>query len=118
MTTNKEIIDDRIVKAMDHAWGFRHSSAWYARPKEQREYETVIVGLVTSWAAIGDTCRKHGREVKSDYVLCQIFVEMGQQIISLLNFDCGRLDCGTVDGTIRDIARNEGFDLDTGEEID
>jgi hypothetical protein len=50
--------------------------------------------------------------IGDDYVLGPIWERMGRTIGELLNGETGRLDCGTIDGMIRDVLERNGFKRD------
>lgn len=111
---NRDVINNILAKVSrktmgSNAWGRRHAQAW-DKPREGDNHEATVVELVTALAQIGDTIKDGGRGVKDDYVLRPIFLGIARNAVALLNFDCGRLDCGTVDQTVRAIAENEGLD--------
>lgn len=113
---NSDVIFDILAKVSrktigSNNWGLRHAAAW-DRPKGGETHERTIVELVTALGQIGDTVKEGGRGVKDDYVLRPIFMGLARNCVALLNFDCGRLDCGTVDRTVRAIAENEGLSGD------
>lgn len=47
-----------------------------------------------------------------DYVLGPAWIKAARGFLALLNGETGRLDCGTMDGAIRDIAREHELRLD------
>ena len=112
--TNRDVIEGILAKVArqktgQNDWGARHLLVW-SKPDPHKGHEASIVALVNALAAIGDTVRNDGRGVKDDYVLRPIFLGLARDTVRLLNFDVGRLDCGTVDRTIRAIAEHEGLD--------
>lgn len=51
--------------------------------------------------------------IGADYVLGDHWKDIARGLIGLLNGETGRLDCGTIDGAIRDLAGCNGMDLDS-----
>ena len=49
-------------------------------------------------------------KLADDYVLGTAWADVGKAMLALLNGPTGKLDCGTVDGFIRDAFTAEGFD--------
>lgn len=47
--------------------------------------------------------------IGEDGVLGNYWLGMARALVGMLNGESGRLDCGTVDGSIRDMAREFGF---------
>lgn len=71
--------------------------------------------------AIGAWCdyaRNHearfGSKIGDDYVLGPAWARWGFALRDLLNGDCGRLDCGTLDTILHDNLADQGFNTDDG----
>ena len=114
--TSTDIVEGILAKVArkiegQNDWGARHLLAW-GIPDPSKGHEASVVNLIKAWSAIGDTVRADGRGVKDCYVLRPIYLGMARDIVRLLNFDCGRLDCGTVDRTVRAIVEHEGLNPD------
>jgi hypothetical protein len=88
-------------------WGLRHAEAMTS---PARGFEASLVTMLRAWAEYADA---HVARYESpiDAVLGQSWQEIGEALIGLLNGETGRLDCGTLDGLIRDIAAAEGRPL-------
>lgn len=54
------------------------------------------------------TTREPAGGIGEDYVLGPEWATIGRALLALLNGETGRLDCGTLDGIIRDTLRAEG----------
>jgi len=57
--------------------------------------------------------RVYGSAIGDDYVLSEGFAEVCSGFLTLLNGETGLLDCGTLDGGIRELCRKnnvEGFE--------
>lgn len=95
----------------DTGWQTRHMAAIrMAHPTE-----APIVGLCLSWAAYADAHRaRYESGIGDDGVLGAEWEAIGSAIRGLLNGECGRLDCGTLDAFLHDTLHAEGFDPDVG----
>jgi hypothetical protein len=107
------LIADRAEKARDNKsgngqWGYRH---WLAFNNPRRSTEVSIVNLMKATALHADNHREaYGSGIGEDGVLGDHWADIVRGIRGLLNGDCGRLDCGTLDGTLCDMLAAEGFD--------
>jgi hypothetical protein len=54
----------------------------------------------------------YGSPIGDDGVLGKEWEHIARAVIGLLNGDCGRLDCGTIDAAIRDLGKAAGVNLD------
>ena len=88
-------------------WKDRHRTAM-ADPQGP---EIPIVALLGAWETYG---RQHELRFESsigdDSVLGPAWEQIGESLLTLLNGECGRLDCGTLDEMIRGTLHAEGFD--------
>jgi hypothetical protein len=91
-------------------WQERHNKAWANPAKWQ---EKAIVHLLKAWfeyesihAALYDS------KIGNDGVLGPEWARIGAAIRGLLNADCGRLDCGTLDGAICRELERQGYNPD------
>lgn len=90
------------------SWPQLHCSAWV----NPRGTERGIRAMLEGFAAFADA------HVASDYTIGQDGFfgphaeDMIQALLALLNLDCGRFDCGTLDRLIRELAVAAGVDLD------
>jgi hypothetical protein len=90
-------------------WQDRHLQA-VTMPKGP---ELGIVSLITGWAMYADTHRaRYENGIGKDYFLGPCWAAIGANIRTLLNGECGRLDCGTLDAFLHDTLKAEGFDPD------
>jgi hypothetical protein len=87
----------------------RHLDA-IARP---RGPERPISGMLHAWLLYADSHQeRYGSGIGQDGVLGPEWAAIGRALRGLLNGECGRLDCGTVDGIILDTLKAEGFGED------
>jgi hypothetical protein len=91
-------------------WLERHEKAW----QNPIEAERPIVGLIKAWL---DYARDYHTRytftgVADDGVLGEPWVRIGDNILSLLNGELGRLDGGTLDKLIRETIEKEGGSLE------
>ena len=90
------------------AFGERHYRAWYGPASS---HEGAIRNLLLGLADYADAHQEAYRSpIGEDGVLGECWLEVARGLIGLLNGESGRLDCGTIDATIRDIAAEHGFD--------
>jgi hypothetical protein len=91
-------------------WQTRHTGAL----RKPRGFEAPIVGMISAWAQYADTHRtRYESPIGADGVLGPEWQAIGVAILGLLNGECGRLDCGTLDGFIRDTLTSEGCNGDS-----
>lgn len=91
-------------------WVERHVNAIY-NPKGA---EIGVVSLLRGWLEYANTHKElYESGIGQDGFLGEHWEAIGHALLALLNGDCGRLDCGTLDGLIRDVLTAEGFDADT-----
>lgn len=75
-------------------------------------FERALVAIVKALAEYADAHRqRYGGTIKSDYIIGECWYALGSSVIGLLDGETGRLDCGTLDGFIRDL-----IDSDAGPE--
>lgn len=90
-------------------WQGRHTAA-LVRPQNQ---EGPMAGMIHSWLDYADRHKARFESgIGDDYVLGPHWAAIGADLRQLLNGDCGRFDCGTLDGLILGVLKDEGFDLD------
>jgi hypothetical protein len=79
--------------------------------------EKAILGLIKSVATYCDThASANGTVMAADGYASEYILDMMKGIIGLLSADTGkRLDCGTLERTVRDIAEQAGFNRDLTE---
>lgn len=83
-----------------------HGQAWVA----PRGMEKPVVQLVYAIASYGDAVMSELRwNIGDDYVLGAYWKDLIQATRGLLNGDCGRLDCGTVDHMLCEMQRAAGL---------
>lgn len=75
-----------------------------------RGFEHAVLGLFLSLAEYADAHQAaYGSPVGEDLVLGDDVEEIGHALLGLLNGDCGRLDCGTLDRAIRALLTDVGL---------
>lgn len=88
-------------------WQTRHMQALRA----PRGFENAIVHMISAWARYADEHRfAYETPIGNDAVIGEAWHDMARAILALLNGATGRLDCGTLDGFIRDTMASEGVD--------
>ena len=74
-------------------------------------FESALVGFVN---ALGEYAAAHakayGSTIADDGVIGEEWQTIARGVLGLLNGERGRLDGGTIDGAIRDLARAAGFE--------
>ena len=110
----------RKAERMDNGtgWSMRHRQAWDkigAPPSSHGSYmqEQAIISLIKAAAQYAQANSNEDYKIGEDHVLGRYWSEILQGIRGLLNGSCGRLDCGTLDGLLLDMA--ERFNLDVSE---
>ncbi len=92
-----------------NGWKARHNRA-VCHP---RGAERPIVHMAQGWA---EYAHKHATRYSSpigdDGVLGPAWEQIGDGLRTLLNGECGALDCGTVDGFVLDTMRDNGVNMD------
>lgn len=89
-------------------WAKEHECAVY-HPRE--DSERAIVELFTGRLRYADAHRRRYESgIGCDGVLGEEWAAIGKSLIGLLNGECGRLDCGTLDSLARNVLHSEGFD--------
>ena len=73
----------------------------------------LLVGASAQYADYHQ--RRYESRIGDDGVLGDPWADILKSARVLLNGECGRLDCGTVDGLICEMLEAEGFDVDTGD---
>lgn len=115
MKTANDIYADTFLKVESQCtgknpWGANHVSALrFPRNDAEKAIGLMVKGLV---AYVDSTKAEWGDHVGNDYVLGVHVKELAQAVLGLLNGPTGRLDCGTLDGLIRDVCELAGIDLD------
>lgn len=98
-------------------WRLRHQTAVIEAEKHRpyTTHERVIVQAIGAWC---DYAKAHAElyeaPIGEDYVLGLCWARWGFALRDLLNGNCGRLDCGTLDTIIHDNLKEQGFDPDMG----
>lgn len=103
-----------IVKAnakdADKPWKRRHLAAWIAPPVQSTGNGHAVAALVKALSEYADTHHDiYKAPIGEDGVLGEHWAQIIRDVRGLLNGDCGELDCGTVDGILAAMLKNEGF---------
>ena len=90
---------------------------WYERHTQAignpQGAERGIVELLTGWVTYADRhFAENGKGLSGDAILGPAWARVGSALRTLLNGDCGRLDCGTIDSMIHDTLTKHGYDPD------
>lgn len=87
------------------AWEILHNAALQTPSVK----EVGVVQLLQSWETYANNHRaRFETSIGDDAVLARYWSDIGSAIIGLLNGDIGRLDGGTVDKYVRELARENG----------
>lgn len=91
-------------------WKKDHNNAYLA-PNVGEEEALVALhrGLLLYEAAYK---RRFDSQIGSDYVLGPEWFAIAKGLLGLLNGVSGRLDCGTLDKSIREVTESAGFEGD------
>ena len=90
-------------------WQTRHRMA-IVHPINQ---EGPMAGMIHSWLDYADRHKARFESgIGDDYVLGPQWAKIGAALLQMLNGDCGRFDCGTLDALIRGVLKDEGFATD------
>lgn len=113
----RAIVARRLVPKPDsNGWEMRHNSAMNGARCDvtMQPHEHGIVHLITALATyIDDHATANGVPVGEDGYAGPYVEDIAKAIIKLLSMETGRLDCGALDGMVRDIARVGGIDGDS-----
>lgn len=91
-------------------WTSRHHSAMTSpKPGFEKALVTLAQGLELYAAAHQEA---YDSPIGDDGVLGAEWLDMAKSLIGLLNGEAGRIDCGTFESMIRNLAANNGFDRD------
>ena len=93
----------------DDEWARRHLRAWLTPDSAERALRDLIVGLGRYGV---EHQLAHSQQIGEDGYLGPVFETMARSLLALLNGDIRRFDGGTLDGLIRDIGRENGFDAE------
>lgn len=89
-------------------WKDRHLSA-IINPR--RGAESGIVAMTRGLLEYAEAHENaYGEGIGTDYILGPAWLMVARGVLDLLNGDTGRLDCGTMDGLVRDAISGAGFD--------
>lgn len=95
------------------AFGIGPSQVDAAKPGA---FEAAVSLSVKALALYADAhAARFGSPIGSDYVLGPLFAGWLSSLLGLLNGETGRLDCGTLDGLLREIGRRAGVVDENGE---
>ncbi len=90
-------------------WQDRHFAAIHS----PRGTERAIVRMLDGWIDYAHVhAGRYGSSISDDSVLGPAWAQIGAAIRTLLNGECGRLDCETLDHIIAENLSRCGFDAD------
>ena len=103
--------------AEGHGWAIRHFMAWEfgdaSSGQGEKRMEAIIRDSIIAWARYGEQhWVLYHSHIGKDGVLGVAFKAMGNALRDMLNGNTGRLDCGTLDKLILDIAKACDVDLE------
>ncbi len=85
-------------------------SAWI---HTENPFERSLTGLIRSWLAYAeDHTSRYEDLISEDFVLGPVWLEMGRNILALLNGETGRLDCGAIHRAVAWSMEQQGFNPD------
>lgn len=100
----KKLRASKAANAEQHAHAFHTPRAGF---------ESAMVSLVSGLAEYADAHRKaYDSGIAEDHVIGDAWRDIAKGVLELLNGECGRLDCGTLDSSIRDVGALAGFESD------
>ncbi len=121
MKTAFKIAAEHMSKltAMRAANAMGHFKAMAVAPVEQgKGHEQAVALLLNGLLAYADAhMSEFDTPIGSDGVLGERWHSIASGLLGLLDGECGRLDCGTIDATIRDVAAEHGFDKEQLEDL-
>jgi len=80
-------------------------------PNDKKAMEQAIVHACESLRLFGEShAELYNSPIGEDGVLGECWTDMAKALIGMLNGESGRLDCGTVESSIRYMAEEFGFD--------
>jgi hypothetical protein len=100
-----------VSKAADATgWRLRHCKAWSA---PQNDAERALRALLEAFALYADAYHAQNERALGDDGYFHVHAaDMVRAFRAMLNFDCGRFDCGTLDKLISDIAQAASIEVD------
>lgn len=98
---------ERASDILTGAWVDRHRAAVRNPTARERPIVNAFRALV-DYAAEHE--RRYGSPLGHDSVLGPAWLDMARGLRTLLNGETGRLDCGTIDGALVDLAKAAGFE--------
>ena len=94
----------------DSLWNHRHDNAIIS---PENGFESAMVQMLRGWTEYAETVKaRYNSAIGADYVLGPEWEAIGKGIEGLLNGETGRLDCGTLDGYIRDTLKTNGCEIE------
>jgi hypothetical protein len=77
-------------------------------------FERAIRDMLNAWQEYAHTHkRRYESKIGDDYVLGPEWQQIGEGIRGLLNGECGKFDCGTLDAFILYTLKDNGINTDT-----
>lgn len=101
----------------ENQWGHRHTvgfkNHFVPTHEHQPLHEAGIVHLIRGWAEYADAhFHRFESTIGEDSVLGEEWAQIGSALRGLLNGELGRLDGGTLDGLILEIATHNDINLE------
>ena len=112
ITTHRDLINRMMMKTAGKSfganqWGERHRAA-FACPNQSPE--RGIVQIINAAADYADWHKeRYESGIGEDGFLGSAWEQIIRACLTLLNGECGNLDCGTTDGLLRSMLELEGF---------
>lgn len=109
MSATQMLLDsNNEAKAKDFQGNGRGKRHYDAMTNPKSEFEAAIVLMIRGFAEYADAHKvRYDSPIGEDFVLGRPWKQIGKSIIDLLNGETGRIDCGTIDGLIRKIAKEQ-----------
>lgn len=95
------------VQVPKHNWQRRHNEAIQS-PEGFEVGMVALAKFIRRYSAEHEA--RYERKIGDDYVLGPAFIDIVRGFRTLLNGECGRLDCGTLDGFACEILKENGED--------
>lgn len=104
------IVNNSLWRTRDlpnNAWTQQHQAAWH----NPRGTERGIRAMLEGFAAFADAHETEDYTIGQDGFFGPHAEDMIQALLAMLNLQCGRFDCGTLDRLIRELAVAAGVEL-------
>ena len=98
---------DLLLSPASGPWAERHNAAVLCPRASEAGILKACEALRIIATSYAENC---DGPIGNDGVLGPCWADMARGVLGLLNGDCGRLDCGTVDHYIRNLYIRQGFE--------